>query len=324
MKNLIQNTKALLIILSIASATFALSSCSKKEKKAPVKMSKDFVHSTTLNKVRLGDGIPLAIKLSVRWKIEDYGQFSSQFFSANDYDSLILAPRELELANNVSNTYNNVDTLFNTQRQEFINELKTYLKGNLGEEGVSIKEVIISDITFPANYLASKERLALQEQELKTIRKQSTIDLEKAESNKLQAQADGLVAMKQAEVDANVQKIKAETEKSIRLSRLAKAETEKQVAKMKAEADATRKKLLAKATLEEKTDLKDLEIKRQEEIAQLEFNKDMKMAQLCTDNPAYATYMVNKELASKVQIAVLPNNQDASVFNNLLGSTSTK
>jgi len=324
MKNIIQSTKKGFIILTIASLVFTLSSCSKTEKKEAPIVSKDFVHNTTLKKVRLGDGIPLAINLSVRWKIEDYAKFSDQFSHADSYDSLILSPRELELANIISNSYNNVDTLFNVQRQEFINELKVYLRSNLGEEGITIKEVIVSDIIFPESYLMSKEKLALQEQEMATIRKQSAINLERAESNKLQTQADGLVAMKKAEVEANVQKIKAETEKSIRLSRLAKAETEKQVSKMKAEADATRKKLLAKAALEEKTDLKDLEIARQEEVAQLEFNKDLKMAQLCSDNPVYATYMVNKELASKVQIAVLPNNQDASVFNSLLGSASTK
>lgn len=323
MNSLIKTTKRGFVTLAITSILFTLSSCGEPKKEAPI-VSKDFVHNTILRKVRLGDGIPLAINLSVRWKIEDYAQFSTQFFNANSYDSLILAPRELELANNVSNTYNNVDTLFNAQRQEFINELKAYLKDNLGEEGITIKEVIVSDIIFPENYLVSKEKIALQEQELATIRKQSAINLERAESNKLKTQADGLVAMKKAEVEAKVQKIKAETEKSIRLSRLAKAETEKQVSKMQAEADATRKKLLAKAALEEKTDLKDLEITRQEEVAQLEFNKDMKMAQLCSENPVYATYMVNKELASKVQIAVLPNNQDASVFNSLLGSASTK
>jgi hypothetical protein len=36
------------------------------------------------------------------------------------------------------------------------------------------------------------------------------------------------------------------------------------------------------------------------------------------ENPAYASFMVNKELASKVQIAVLPSGSDANVFGDLL------
>jgi len=309
------------LVLIAAVSTFT--SCGEKKQKTPIKVSKDFVHKSVLNKVRLGDGIPLAINLSVRWKIEDYAKFSKEFPTADKFDSLVLTPRKLELANDVSNNYLNVDTLFNYQRHEFIADLKAYLKMNLGEEGITIKEVIVSDIIFPSSFLDSKEKIALQKQEMETIRNQSAINLERAEANKLQEEANGQVAMKKAEVEAKVQKIKAQTEKSTRISRLARAETEKQVAKMKAQADATRKKLLAKADLEKKKDLKDLEIKRLDEMAALEFNNDMRMAKLCTDNPVYATYMVNKELASKVQIAVLPNNQDASVFKGFLGNNAS-
>ncbi|MFT6746517.1 MAG: regulator of protease activity HflC (stomatin/prohibitin superfamily) [Glaciecola sp.] len=323
MKKSIGKTVKIMLAMIIAVGTLTLTSCDKKKVEV-AKVSKDFVHNSTLQKVRLGDGIPLSINMSVRWKIEDMVSFKKQFTSADAFDSLVLAPRKLELANNVSNTYASVDTMFNSQRLKFITDLKAYLKSNLGEEGIAIKEVIISDIIFPRTFLNSKEKLALQEQELETIRKQSIINVARAEADKKQTKANGLVAMTRAEVDAKVQRIKADTEKSRRASKLAKAETEKQVAKLRAQSDATRKKLLAKASLESKTDLRDLELGRKKQEAQLEFNNDMRMAKLCSDNPVYATYMVNKELASKVQIAVLPSNQDASVFSNLLGKTAGK
>ena len=69
-------------------------------------------------------------------------------------------------------------------------------------------------------------------------------------------------------------------------------------------------------------DLDMAEIEKQKQMEGLEFDQDMKMAKLCTENPAYANYMVNKELASKVQIAVLPSNQDASVFSGLLNNST--
>ena len=316
-------TASRLFAIAIILFTASMQSCKKREVIA-AKESRDFVHNAVLQKVRLGDGIPLAIDVSVRWKIEDYASFKKQFKSANEFDSLVLMPRKLELANNVSNDFDHVDTLFNSKRQTYIKALKTYLMNNLGEKGIVIKEVIISDIIFPKSYLDSKEKLAMQQQELHTIRKQSIINVERAEANKRQAEADGKVTMTKAEVNAKVQRINAETEKSIRATRLAKAETEKQVAKLRAESDAAKQKLLAKARLEEKTDLKNLEINRQDEMAKMQFDNDMRMAKLCTDNPVYATYMVNKELASKVQIAVLPNNQDASVFNSLLGKSSAR
>lgn len=333
MKTRTNSPKQLIAISILTLGMFAMTSCGKQE--APPSMSKDYVNQSVLKQVRLGDGVPLDIEVAVRWRIEDYATFSAQFASPERYDSLILLPRELELANDISNQYDNVDTLFNSQRHTFITDLKTYLMNNLGEEGIQIKEVIVSDIHFPAIFTGNKEKLALQDQELERIRKQTVIDMEKAEADRLSAEGQGKVAMAQAEMDAKVQRIKSETEKSIRLNRLAKAETQKQVAKLEAESEAQRRKLLAKADLEQKEDLKDLDMKKQRELdkiafekeerlTQLQFDQELKMAQLCSENPGYATYMVNKELASKVQIAVLPNNQDGSVLNSLLSNTSAR
>ncbi|MBL4625684.1 MAG: hypothetical protein JKY42_11175 [Flavobacteriales bacterium] len=335
MKNVSKEVKLVVGMILLMVAALSMSSCGNKKVELPKKLTKDFVHHSVLQKVRLGDGVPLAINVSVRWRIEDYATFSNQFENPNSYDSLILEPRELELANDISNKYSNVDTLFNFKRHEFINEIKSYLKANLGEEGISIKEVIVSDIVFPRIYTDNKEKLALQDQELERIKKQTIIDMQLAEASKSRAEGDGKVAMAKAEMNAKVQKIKAQTEKSIRLSKLAKAETQKQVAKLDAESDTQRKKLLAKAELERQEDLKNLEMRRkreenqialenEKEKGQLEFDADMRMAQLCTENPVYATYMVNKELASKVQIAVLPNGQDGSVLSGFLSSNSTR
>ena len=323
--------------LLIASSLFCLITTTgcKEEKLTPPKViSRDQVYQSELYNVRLGDGIPLNIDLSVRWKIEDYEKFSLQFESPDHYDSLILAPRQLELANKVSNNYANVDSVFTVQKHEFVNNLKSYLKQHLGEPGIEIKEVIIADIGFPGSYTNSRETLATQEQELERIRRQSVIDLEQRNAAKEQAEAQGQVDMAKAEMEAKVQKIKAETEKSIRASRLAKAETEKQVSKLQAQAEAERQALMADADLKKRKGLKDLELQKQKELNLLaldkereqeaiKFNQDLQMAKLCSENPTYANYMVNKELASKVQIAVLPSSQDASVFNNLLNNSMT-
>ena len=331
------NFKRPLSTALIATSLFCLlttTGCKEEKLTPPTVISRDQVFQSSLYDVRLGDGIPLDVELSVRWKIEDYQKFSLQFESPDHYDSLILAPRQHELANKVSNTYHNVDSVFTIQRHQFINELKSYMKQHLGEEGIQIKEVIVSELKFPSSYTSSREVLATQEQELERIRRQSIIDLENRNAAKEQAEAQGKVDMAKAEMEAKVQKIKAETEKSIRASRLAKAETEKQVSKLQAIAESERQELMAKADLKKREGLKDLEIQKQKELnlialekqkqqEAIVFNKDLQMAKLCTENPAYANYMVNKELASKVQIAVLPSSQDASVFNNLLNNSMT-
>lgn len=330
------NFKSVTTVAVASALAISITSCGKKTKEIPAeKISKDFVFNSTLQDVRLGDGVPLDINVAVRWKIDDVAKFSSQFESPEKYDSLVIQPRQLELANIISNKYDNVDSVFTTQRHSFVNELKSYLISHLGEDGIEIKEVIVADIVFPNTYTNAMEQLAMQEQELERIRKQSVIDLERSLSERKQAEEDGKVSMARAKMNAEVQKINAETEQSVRSNRLAQAETEKQVSKLQAQAQAERDELMAQVQLKKQQDLKALEVKHQRELdlasvekqkqmENLSFDQDMKMAKLCSENPVYASYMVNKELASKVQIAVLPNNQDASVFSGLLNSTASR
>jgi len=48
------------------------------------------------------------------------------------------------------------------------------------------------------------------------------------------------------------------------------------------------------------------------------------MAKLCTSNPEYANFLVNKEIASKIQIAVLPSGTNGSMVDNLLQNSLNK
>lgn len=313
------------------------SSCSNDPitDQVPVKTriaSKDIVNQHLLQEVRLGDGVPIDLDISIRWKIDDLDFFNQQFSTADSFNTMILQPRALELSRSVSYTYQSVDSIFSSQRQHYSDDLKKVLLEKLGEEGVDIKEIIIARIGFPKTYTSAMEQVGLQRQELERIRQQNIVELEKAEANKRKAAADGQVAIAQAESEGKLQQIKAKTEESRRASELAKAETKSQVARMKAKDDAERKRLLAKADLEQKTDLKNMEIQRQRDMEQIQIDKQsqldkiafqnqLELAKLCTENPVYASFLVNKELASKVEIAVLPTGTDPNVFGNILNNT---
>ena len=291
----------------------------------------DQVYQQQISGVRLGDGVPLKLDLAIRWKIEDCDLFSTQFSSIDRYNQLVLLPRTMELSNNVSSSYVSIDSVFTSQRQIFIRDIKAELLKNLGEEGLQIKEIILSKIIFPSTYTNAMEKAGLQRQELERIQQQEVIDVAKAKADRKRAEANGKVEMARAEAAGKLQKIQAETEKSRRASELAKAETQNQVAKMQAIAEAERKQLLAAAVLENQKELKNLQIQKTRELDNLAIEKQRKMeehklqreirfAQLCTENPTFASYLVNKELASKVQIAVLPSETDPNVFKGILGN----
>ena len=314
-------------------ATLAGVSCTTKDKnntpvKAPV-VYHDQVEPLSFTKIRLGDGVPLGLNVSFRWKVEKPKQFFGQFPTEQHFAQSVLLPRATEILRRVSNTYPSVDSIFFSHRERYISQVKSRLLEEAGEEGVQIKEVIVSNILFPKAFTEAMEKEGLRQQELARIEQQNVIDIAAADAQRKKAKADGQVAVAEAEAEGRLQDIKAQTEKSRRQSELAKAETESQIIKRKAVAEAEKQRLLAKADLEKQQDLKKLElekerermqidVERQEELARLDFDNQLELARLCQENPTYASFLVNKELASKVEIAVLPAGNDVGVLGGFL------
>ena len=299
-------------------------------------LSFDQVHQHTLTEIRLGDGVPMGMKLAVRWKIDNEAAFTNQFPSVDAYYEKIIVPRCFEITSTVSNTYNSVDSVFSRQRQQYLDVIKSNLYGRLGEDGISIKEVIVSNLVFPKTYTSAMEEAGLQRQQLERIKQRQITDLANAEAAKAKAKADGKVAIVKAEAAGRLQEIQAEAEKSQRAIQLAKAETQNRVSLLKTQNEAERNRVLADAELERVTALKNLDIQRLREVDQLaiekqkqlkidELENEMRFAKLCSNNPTYASYLVNKELADNVQIAVLPTNAtDQNVFSDLIGQRMEK
>lgn len=315
----------------IVTLSFLFTNCSD----VPEFSKMDQVHSVRLPKVRLGDGVPLSVDLAIRWKPENPRELLSQFDSPEAFGNSILTPRSLELVNAASNAFPSIDSVFAVHRQWYISELKNELMENLGEKGITIKEVIVSNLIFPESYTSAMEKVGLQKQELERIRQQNILDIERADANRKKAEADAQVQIAKAESDAKVQKIQAKTEESRRKIELAKAETEAQISRKQAQAEAERQRLLAKADLEKQRDLKDLDIQKQKDLVgvnvekqrlmdKADMERQLEMARVYQENPVYANFVVNKELAGKVEIAVLPTGGDSNVLGSFLNNTMKK
>ena len=143
-------TLKLFSVIVVVTMIFIFSSCYNSNFS-----DKDFVHENYLHDVRLGDGVPLKLTFSVRWALEDGPYFYDQFDSADSFNLVVLRPRALELVKTISNQFPSVDSVFSTDRQLYISEIKSALKSELGEQGIVIKEIILSDVGFPASYTLS-------------------------------------------------------------------------------------------------------------------------------------------------------------------------
>jgi hypothetical protein len=289
----------------------------------------DQVHRTDLADIRLGDGVPLKLTLTIRWRIEDGEEFSRQFPDPAKYASQIFDPKARETASNVANTYGSVASVFRPEREKFIQETKEALRTRLAEKGVAVKEVVLGDILFPKSFTDALEVKATKEQELDRIRQQSAIEMEDAKAAQSKAVAEGQVEIEKAKVSGKVAEINADTENKRRLSSVAKAETEAQVLERRTKAEVERQRLLAvqeverqrrlnEIELEKTARMKEQEIKKQKELDELAVTRDREMAKVYAASPAYASFLVNKELASKVQIAVLPLGTDSGVLGNII------
>ena len=271
---------------------------------------RDHIHQTELREVRLGDGVPLAFSVSIRWRIEDERAFTSQFPDPARYASLVLDAKSREVAGKVANAYSSVAGVFRPEREKFVQEMKEALAAKLAEPGIRIKEVILSEMLFPKSFTDALEVTATKELELLRVREKSAIDLEQAKAAQAHAQSEGQVSVERARAEGRVAEINAQTEDKRRLSEVARAETEARVLERRTKAEVERRQALNR-----------VDVDKQRLLDQVAVAKEKALAELTGANPAYAAYLVNRELASKVQIAVLPLGTESGVLGNMLQST---
>ncbi len=318
--------KSLICGVVLASAIGLISSCSLHE---PRDLQIDQTHQTYLEEIRLGDGVPLDLTINLRWKVKDRRNFSRQFTNIDTYHQKILIPRSQEIVATLSNQFLSVDSVFGSQRQAYLARIKNDLNTGLEDGLVSMKEVIIAQVRFPDAYTMAKEDIGMRNQELAHIQEQNKVDLAQAEADRKRTEASNKIRIAQAEADGKLEKIQTQMEKDRRAIALARAETDRQVEKMKTDAESERRLVLAKAELAKQRDLKNLELEKRREIDQVGLTKvanenqllheqQMQLAKLCTENPIYASFLVNRELAGQVEIAVLPTGTDPNVFKDLL------
>jgi hypothetical protein len=263
--------------------------------------------------------VPLKLSLAIRWRIEDGDAFSRQFPDPPKYASLILDPKSREAASHVANTYASVACVFRPEREKFTHEVKEALRQKLAEQGIAIKEVVLADILFPKNFTDALE--SSLEQEFEPSRRTPSSWRGRRQQSKATAEGrdrEGQGSGRVAEINATGKTpsaVATETEAQVFVRR-SKSEVERQ--RLLAAQEAERQRKLIEIELEKVARLKDLEVKKQKELDDLAVARDRETAKVYAANPAYASFLVNKELASKVQIAVLPLGTDSGVLGNII------
>ena len=290
-----------------------LSQCTRTAEEAKMK---EQIFQFRANQVRLSDGVPLDFNCYIYWNIEYPKAFLQQYDSLAAFTGKVLQPRAAQSVLEVAHRYDSVDSVFGGQRPAFMAEVKQALKRSLQMEGIIIREVTIADLSFPSSYLEFKQRAGLQRQELENIKQQTVIEIAQVEKERKMTEVRARVQVAQEEANAKILDIQTKSEERKRASELARAETQAQLDFKKAMSEAERQRTMNGVELEKLTQLKDLEISKTSQLNENEWTNQTELARLHEENPRYTSFLVNKELAGKIHMAVLPTGSSPDILTN--------
>lgn len=309
---LVRNTLPVLLCLSLFAACQQTSSESEKERLSGYQFAQ----------VRLADGVPLDLVVNFRWNVEDPATFYRQKVHPDTFLRYVMLPRSEEALRSMAHHYTSVDSIFLGQRERFLNDVKNTLASALASDGIGVKEVIVSELRFPQSYSSAMEQAGLLRQEFERIRRSNAVEIASADAERKKAEALARVQIAQEEANARIRDIQARTEERNRAAELAKAETEVQIEAKKAVIAADRQHQLNEVEIEKVAKLQNLDLMKQKQTDSIEVERHSTLARVYADNPQYASFVVNKELASKVNIAVVPAGANPNVFDHLLDGTA--
>ena len=109
---------------------------------------KERLASYQFKQVRLADGVPLDLSVNLRWRVEDGGAFYRQQLHPDSFQRHVMFPRCEESLRTMAHHYPSVDSIFLTQRDRFLEDVKRNLTGALGADGIAVQEVIVSELHY--------------------------------------------------------------------------------------------------------------------------------------------------------------------------------
>jgi regulator of protease activity HflC (stomatin/prohibitin superfamily) len=256
--------------------------------------------------VRLADGVPLQISLHLRWDIENPEHFYATYDSISGFVRHILQPKIMEALGDMAFGYASIDSVFGPQRPRFLADLRQCIQPLCRADGITIREVVVPGIGFPGSYVEAMERAGLQRQELEAIRRAIILETAQAEKERKMTEVRARIQVAQEEANAKIQEIQTRGEERRRTAELARAETQAQLDYKKAMTEAERQRALNQTELEKLTGLKELEVQKIQQMNASDVQKQTELAKIYSGNPDYASFIIDKELATNVGVAILP------------------
>jgi regulator of protease activity HflC (stomatin/prohibitin superfamily) len=267
-------------------------------------------------KVQTKEGLQVGMAIAVRYRLDPR---RLDYIHANlpqPIEEQIVPPVVAGVFRQVVPNYL-VREVFASRREEVRKLAADAIQKKLAADGLLVKEVILRDIQLPPEYAKGLEALLLKEQESDRMGVEVEIKQKMVRTAELEAEADKVRRVKQAEGEAQIVVISAKAqadamqhtlplkEKQIQQTRL-EAEARKESTVKNAEALAQAKVIDSRAELEKRKLMADAEANRIRVTAAADAERLKTEAAALKGNPLLIQKIIAERLSDKVQVMMVP------------------
>jgi regulator of protease activity HflC (stomatin/prohibitin superfamily) len=267
--------------------------------------------------VQSKEGLDIGLAITVRYRLDPRKLDYIESHLPQPVDSEMVPAVVASAWRDLSPAYT-VREIFSTDREQVRRQAAETITRKLGADGIIVEEVMLRNIQLPPEYARGLENLLLKEQEDDQLAVQTDIQQKQVRIAELQAQADAVQKVKEAEGEANARVVEAKGEadamqytlplkqKQIEQSKL-EAEARKEATIENAEAEAQAKVIDSKAEVERRNLLADAEANRIRVTAAADAERMASEAKLLNQSPLLINKIVAERLSDKIQLVMVPS-----------------
>lgn len=284
-------------------------------------------------KVQSKEGLSIGLAIAVRYRLDPRRLDYVQSHLPQPVETELVAPVVDSAWRELAPNYT-VRDIFSSKREEIRRLAAQEITKRLGADGILVNEVMLRDVQLPPEYAKGLEDLLEKEQKDDQMAIETEMQRKQVTIAELQAEADKVQKVKQAEADAQSKVVEAKgeadamqytlplKEKQIEQTRL-EAEARKESTIKNAEAMGEAKVIDSKAELQRRNMLADAEANRIKVVAVADAQREREEAAVLKQEPLLINKIIAERLSDKIQVMMVPNDGKFFFANDVLHGLNT-
>jgi regulator of protease activity HflC (stomatin/prohibitin superfamily) len=267
--------------------------------------------------VQSKEGLSIGLAIAVRYRLDPRRLDYVQSHLPQPIDKELVGPVVDSAWRELAPNYT-VREIFSSKREEVRKLAAEKITKKLGQDGILVNEVMLRDIQLPPEYAKGLEDLIEKEQKDDQMTVETEMQAKQVTIAGLEAEADKVQKVKQAEAEAQAKVVEAKgesdamqytlplKEKQIEQTRL-EAEARKESTIKNAEAMGEAKVIDSKAELQRRNMLADAEANRIKVVAVADAEREREEAAVLKSEPLLINKIIAERLSDKIQVMMVPS-----------------